>query len=397
MDRLVRVNIANAARYLQMGQTAIDTEYKFSYSPDGTIAMRQMHPSPSPLISSLGIETAAEFLQNLFSTKSADPIRRMVEKAIVEKKGTFDALEDEVEVLYDICESIIDSLEDGSHIAKLILPGEPSISSPAVRYKTWTKMWQAVTATLPFIQNVKRYCQQHSNGITIPPQIWDMTGWSHGLPVALIERSDGTYQIRPATSEEQIHIKRPKAIDREGIVRSNRYLYLTKTQKQALGIGRELYAEGVNLKFTFDFAASDSFMVERLKTSRDKALPHMPSSPSKKWFDKRQVVQRHVTGPIILPIEFCRRYDIAKDDVVGTLTKKGKITVYGKKDFCSVCGDEHDRRELVTKPICGDCADALPKVTMSLQKNGSFSSAISAAKADLVTAMNKLNALEEGN
>lgn len=353
-----------------------------------------MTPAPSfalPFISQEMLAGFLRYLSELFSTprtKESDEYAINVLKEHPAKDSRFlrrSIFQAGEQILKDIC--------DGKEAAK-IYNKDCNILNEKIRKKKLYDILSKCTSEKGFLSYTCRYKGAHTTQIIIPRELTEYLGWDKKEVVSVVER-DGTFYIRTTRPDEMHYVTTMRPIDMDGIVRGGRYLYLTKHQRAALNIGTELYSEGVNLKCTFDLVKTHTITVEPLKPEEN-ALPTIPRDRRylDEFYASVRTVKRHVTGPFILPVEFCRKYEIQKDDVVGVKTEKGKLTIYGRKDACGFCGDLHDKGSLKTVPLCPDCADAIDTVQETIKKARSIKAAVEESRKQLDAAIKKLDGLE---
>lgn len=293
-------------------------------------------------------------------------------------------------------ELIIRAWEDGRSAVRALLPTHKPFTTQQERRREWSRVYSDIKGSRSIIRT-NRYGRARVNHVVIPSALSDAAAFRKREPVSLIERDDGTYLIRRATKEERKYMMNVVPIIRPGTVHGGRYLYLTQTQKDALRIGPELYREGVNLKVTFDFTGKKSITLERVSKEELEALPRTPCSPKPEWYDSVQTVKVRISGAVILPMEFTRRFEVEKNDTLHTELSDKKLVIYGRDSSCDICGHSITKEQRHIVPVCPSCADIIPEVRKSVHASpAGISGAIADTKAELTAALAKLAAYEGG-
>lgn len=335
----------------------------------------------------------------------------------------------EIENLQNAAKRIKKAVKNGEHISVMGDYDVDGITSTAILHFTLTKLGSS-----PFLRLPKRFSEGYGlnvavidefesgllitvdNGIAANDAV--KAAKEKGLDVIVLDHHLPQEQLPCADIIVDPHVSPEKngfvdycgagiayklaqlLITREGIVHGKRYLYLTKRQKEALGIGSELYKTGVDMKFTIDMVDKHVIVVEPLTKEEAETLPTLgqvtaiagSTRKSSKPYQSTIVCQRHLSGPIILPNIFCTKYDIQKNDTLRTELHDGKLYIYGRP-HCDVCNST-DPKETVTVSICGECANVEEDVRKTIESCGNVPNAVLASKAALQAAMDKLAAYE---
>lgn len=376
------------ANTIQMRQTPIGTPF-YASCASGAVTLKPLPPQIFPFVSDAGANALLDYLVDLFG--------RLVSRTHLTEmmKNVFAAADspwknDECTRLFWASERLLQNRRDPAYPEHYALPERLSIPKRSTRRMIWLPYYDAARPEADHVCFVKRYQKGHANLLMLPPAIRDETGWSWGEMLSCLERpDDNTYVIRPTTTEEEAYARRADPITEAGTVHGFRYLYLTKTQRKALGIGKELYYEGVNLKFTFDFVDRHCIIVEPLAENERETIPLMTKGCKLNW-DRMFVMQRHINGPIILPAEFCRRYGVQKNDVLTTDLRGNQLYIYGRLERCDISGEIHERNEMTHLPVCADCADVMPEVRQTVEDCGSIAAALAKTAEELLTLSKKL-------
>lgn len=359
-----------------------------------SIIMRPLIQSPFPEISTISYTAVMSYATELFAGNY-----RKIKRFLDEAMENMSTLADREDVLLMPIEQLIKDYRHNTGISTACkLKGKTGCTSS--RRAQWHQIWSDVVNTWKYwIRTTVRYKGAH--GYVLPMgNIFKDAGFMANMPVAIEEREDGTYLIRRAEDKELDMLTKISPITREGIVHGKRYLYLTKRQKEALGIGSELYKTGVDMKFTIDMVDKHVIVVEPLTKEEAETLPTLgqvtaiagSTRKSSKPYQSTIVCQRHLSGPIILPNIFCTKYDIQKNDTLRTELHDGKLYIYGRP-HCDVCNST-DPKETVTVSICGECANVEEDVRKTIESCGNVPNAVLASKAALQAAMDKLAAYE---
>jgi len=146
MEKLVRIStLGNQRRTLGISDDC-GTQFEFRNNNDGTISLAPLCPSVNPYISSIGLDTAAEYLMQLLDAKVVNPIRMALRD--LAKKMTVTEGQTEQEALFELSEDFLQSLPKGSYVVKLIEPGKPKYKTQAKRRKYWATFWETAAARL---------------------------------------------------------------------------------------------------------------------------------------------------------------------------------------------------------------------------------------------------------
>lgn len=399
MEKLLKVcTINRKTRVLFLNQSIHHADFALRSYSDGAIALRPLFSSPIDQTSNIGVTALVDYLANLLGTQAETSIYKSIceianYQAI--SKST-KKLENESKVLFSMGEAFLASLSSKRNIPENAKMHASEYADKKQRLQLWRSIWKTVSRQSNSVTNARTYHGGHSELIIIPQHIWQGAMLSAKEQMSLVERDDGTYLLRRTQENETKYVYRKEPITRDGTVRNGRYLYLTKSQKAALHIdASKQYQTGVMLKFTFDLNETHSITIEPLSPEEANTLPTMPNHASSAYYDTKRIVQRNVKDAIILPTEFCRRYHIQKDDFIGSETFPDKVIFYGHKDICSICGTEHEYKDMKTITLCPDCADALAATHEAVMANGGIPATATAVKANLAAAMKKIEALEE--
>lgn len=390
-DRLISVQNAKRCRPIFVGKNAtLGTNYLFAADPkNDVITFTPVMPDPLPGISSLGFDALVSYLERIFGVAISDKIKEKVLAVLGRQKPTID----ERDRLYKAGRSIIDAWKSRSDSVREEISSTSITPFADLRKlkRLWTDFWRQSVTDRKMIRPVTR--ANHSNDITVPFAVWDELGWSVKKAVSIVERADGSFYIRTADAGEHKYLYRKVPITSDGTVRGVRYLYFTPTQRKALGIGPELYQEGIELKVTYDFVNQNAIIIEHPTEEDLKTIPHGRKGQQYKYFDKVFSLIRHVNGPLVLPAAFVRHYNIQQDDVLQCELNGSKLFVYGPQPKCSICGEEHTRKQLKKVPICPECADVLDDIRTTVAGNATMKAAVAAAKAELADVMKKLDTI----
>ena len=332
-----------------------------------------------------------EYLCEIFSSRNKKRVQTLLRSVI--NDSTISLPSRLYPTLFEKTESIVRAWNRGLFKFRYKVAAVPPLKDRRAAWNAAVIKDKAVNA---FTTYVRRYNRGHSNQFMLSPDIVDSLGWNDRQPVSLIERDDGSYMIRLAEKSETRYLLKMTHVMRPGTIHGFRYLYMTKSQKAALGISSELWQEGVDLKFTFDLVKNNLIIVEPLSDEDRETLPTIPTGCKADWYDLIRIVKRHVSGPIILPVEFTRRYAINQNDSIRTEIKDNRLFIYGKTSACDFCGEIAEKDSLVSVPICGNCADVIDDVRNTVKNAPDMNAAIVSAKNELLNALKRIENYEGG-
>lgn len=395
MERLISVQKFNCNRAISMRNLyPVGTQFSIASSA-GALTLTPVADKSFCGIMEDAFEGFLKYLTLFWDTEHIATLssssKRILDYGVTPKESNT-----EFQKLFYTSELIIRAWEDGCSTVRALLPTHKPFTTPRERRREWSKIYSDVKESR-VISKIVRYGKSHTTSLVVPPALTEEVAFGKREPISVIERDDGTYLIRRATKDEQKYMTRVVPIIRPGTVHGKRYLYLTQTQKDALRIGSELYYGGVDLKVTFDFVGAKSITLERVSKEELDVLPRTPYGVKPEWYDSVQSVKVHVSGPVILPMEFTRRFEVEKNDTLHTELSDKKLVIYGRDSSCDICGHSITKEQRHTVPVCPSCADIIPEVRKSVcALPTGIPGAIADTKAELTAALAKLAAYEGG-
>lgn len=398
MERLVSVRRFNAKNWdIAMSKDIpVGTLVNVSIENGNSFRVAVEPENPYPNISAVAWRWTNAYLHFLFGKRKNAALTNAFDKFLTEMVNTVAG--NEIYLLYRAAEKTISfwSKQIGSNLCNSFMKNKEYLTRKH-RENLWREYVDKIEEERQYIVPVTSYKGEHARHVKIPLCLRGITDLVDGQPVGLYEREDGSYVLKTADKSDERHLYYKKDIVDDGTVRGGRYLYLTKSQREALKIGSDLYTNGVDLKFTIDIPYSQSITIEPITEAEKIKLPMMKKGckSNNDYLEDVVVVQRHVVGPIILPSVFCNTFGVERDDTLKTETFENKVIIHGKTTECDVCGKTVKKANAHTVPICPNCADIISDVQSSVKNNGSISAAIIAAKNEAVDAQERLNKVIE--